>query len=311
MDSRCFMAEPGTLIPERIIKTMSIKNKMKVLLAVFACLCVLTACGSASAGAQEEIPEETRTNLYSLTENTVQQMDEIVSAQLIEDQKSYAVVYNGLNSWESAKEEIGAIDFSADADNNGTADCFVEKGISTDDESNYIVTVGVKGEKRNADVVITYTKDISDYVNIATNVEYSFRELIQQAGMNTLLGMGTTFAVLILLCLIIAAFGKILATAAEKRAEAQRCKMQEELEKKAAAAGSVSTKAESLPQGSAAPAAAGLPAAGTAGITDEGTLVAVMAAAVAAYEEEKNGGFISAADPDTFLARRIRRTRKR
>ena len=314
----CLVAATGTRPPERIIKTMSIKKKIKGRLAAFVCVLALTACGGTSAGTQEEIPEETRNNLFSLTESTVQQMDEIVSAQLIEDQKSHAVVYNGLKSWESAKEAIGSVDFSADADSNGSADCFEDKSISVDDEGNYIVTVGVTGKTKKADVVITYPKDISDYANIATNVEYSFSELIQQAGMNTLLGMGTTFAVLILLCLIIAAFGKILAAAAEKRAEAQRRKMQEEQDKKAALAKADSSKASSLsqgaPAGSAGPASADNMAAampGPGGIQDEGALVAVLTAAVAAYESEKNGGVIPAADPDTFLARRIRRTRKR
>ncbi|MBE5999732.1 MAG: OadG family transporter subunit [Eubacteriales bacterium] len=261
-------------------------NKLKGLIAVLACILALTACGGSGAAGQEEIPEETRSALFGYTEMTAQSLDEIVTSGAIEEQKEDAVVYAGLQSWESAKEEIGSLDFSVDADGNGVADCFTEKTVILDDEGNYVVTVGVTGETKNADLVCSYTHDLTGYASIVTNVEYSFGELMQQAGLNTLLGMGTTFTVLILLSLIIALFGHILSTQSKKKAEAEERKEKEEESR----AGAVSAGAQGLP----------------AGVPSEGTLVAVIAAAVAAYRSENEPGV----SPDGFVVRKIRRIRR-
>ena len=104
--------------------------------------------------------------------------------------------------------------------------------------------------------------------------------------------MGTTFAVLILLSLIIAAFGRILTTASRKKAEADHKKEEEEMKKSGVFAG-----------GASAPGAGSLPA----GVSDEGQLVAVIAAAVAAYRAQTE----PSADPGAFVVRRIRRVRGR
>ena len=264
------------------------RKKLTGLLAVFACLLMLTACSGTASGT-EEIPDEIRTSLFSLTEGTAQQMDAVVEGGMIEEQKSNKTIYTGLQSWQTAKEETGAIDFTTDADGNGVADCFTEKTVSRDDDGNYVVTVEVAGEKKTADLVVSYNEEMNDYVSMVTNVNYSGAELMQQAGLNTLLGMGTTFAVLILLSLIIAAFGRIFTVYAAKKAE-ERAKKEEE------AAASKSS----------APAAQGsLASAQTT--ADDGALVAVIAAAIAAYRAEAEPGV----DPDGFVVRRIRRIHRK
>ena len=263
------------------------RKKLTAILLAFVCVLALTACGGSSKKSDEPAVEEgMKTMLFSQAENDAQQMDAIVKAGQIEEQKSESVIYAGLQGWESAKEEMGEIDFTADADRNTVADCFTEKSVTTDEDGNYIVTVGVAGQNRNADLVVTYAKDLSGYVSIATNVEYTFGELIQQAGLNTLLGMGTTFAVLILLSLIIALFGRLLTSAGKKKVAEEDKKEQEAAAKRAAAP-------------APAPAA---PAA-----SDDGQLVAVIAAAIAAYRAEAE----PAAAPDDFVVRKIRRIRRK
>ena len=106
------------------------RKKLTGFFAVFACLLILTACSStASDNQSQEIPAETQSLLYSNTEATAQQMDAIVEAGRMEEQADYAVIYSGLQSWETAKEEIGTVDFSTDADGNGSADCFTDKSL--------------------------------------------------------------------------------------------------------------------------------------------------------------------------------------
>ena len=267
------------------------KKKLTGFLAVFACVLALTACGGTNNADTQEIPEETISALYGLTETTAQSLDEVVKSGTIEEQKDNTVVYSGLQSWESAKAEIGEIDFSTDADSNGRADCSTEKSISTDDDGNYIVTLEVAGAAKTADLVITYNKDLTDYVSLVTNVNYTRTELIQQAGLNTLLGMGTTFAVLILLSLIIAAFGKIFTTIEKKRIEEQVKKDKEEQEKAKQAE-------KSAP---AAQTAAPAPA------SEDGVIVAVITAAIEAYRAEAEPDV----EPGAFVVRRVRRVRRK
>ena len=52
-------------------------------------------------------------------------------------------------------------------------------------------------------------KKMTTFTNIAVNVKYSKMELVQQAGLNTLLGMGVTFSVLIILIGVISMFNLI------------------------------------------------------------------------------------------------------
>lgn len=266
------------------------RKKLIGFLAVFACFLMLTGCGS-SAGNDEaqEIPQETKSLLFSNTEMTVQQMEQVATDGTIEDYKDFPVVYSGIQSWESAKKEVGTVDFTTDADGNGSADCFEDISISVDEDENYIVTVKVTGAQKDANVVATYYKDLSDYVNLVTNVNYTKGELMQQAGLNTLLGMGTTFFVLILLSLIIAGFGKFFVSWDKSKAEKARKK--DEDSKKASDSYVTATPAPK--QASLAPQAA----------AGDDALIAVIAAAVSAYreQEEPNVG------PDDFVVRKIRR----
>ena len=104
------------------------------------------------------------------------------------------------------------------------------------------------------------------------------KEKIQQAGMNTLLGMGTTFAVLIALALVVALFGKVVGGASNRTIK----------------------KTVSGP----APAAAPVPAAAEEeDLADDLELVAVIAAAIAAFEGRQS--------TDGFVVRSIRKARRK
>lgn len=171
---------------------------------------------------------------------------------------------SAITSWESAREDMGD---------------YVEV-ISTEaefDGEDGVIDVRVKGSLREAIVEIVYEK--GDITSIATNVEYTFGEKMEKAALNTLLGMGTVFCVLILISLIISLFGFIP-------------KLQDKLSKKPVAA--------EAPKPVAAVAA---PAAAEEELSDDLELVAVISAAIAAYE-----GTSSA---DGFVVRSIKRSGKK
>lgn len=137
-----------------------------------------------------------------------------------------------------------------------------------------IATAVVKCENKSADVELIFTNDIFMKLEGGSlNPQSTFSELMAKAGMNTLIGMGTVFAVLILISLIIACFGFIP-------------KIQDAFAKKG-----------EEPVAPETPVSA--PALATQSEEDDTELVAVIAAAIAAYEGSTN--------TDGFVVRSIRR----
>ena len=116
-------------------------------------------------------------------------------------------------------------------------------------------------------------------------------ELIKEAALNTLLGMGMTFLVLISLSLIITLFGKILNGGFNKPKPEP---------KKSTPAPASGDEAELMAVISAAVAAYE-----DSDVSPE--IVAVIAAAIAASEQKTFSGIPSAKN---FAARRIRKSRK-
>jgi sodium pump decarboxylase gamma subunit len=121
------------------------------------------------------------------------------------------------------------------------------------------------------------------------NVIYSKMELVQQAGLNTLLGMGVTFSVLIILIGVISMFNLIPY-------------FQERRRNKAAAAAAVS---RSIVKEADEETSYHLPSAEEEleDLTDDLALVAVISAAIAAYEGQTTA--------DGFVVRSIRKARRK
>ena len=129
-------------------------------------------------------------------------------------------------------------------------------------------------------VELTVKDDLNHTVeSAALNVDYTFGQRMQKAALNTLLGMGTVFVVLIIIMLVISCFNFIpkirAAFAKEKPTEA------------------ASQEPPAVPVIEE-----------TYEESDDTELIAVIAAAIAAYESESTGVAVS---PDTFVVRSIRR----
>ena len=242
-------------------------------LLVIACVFSLVACGGSSNGStatsEVELTEEQQQQWYDSASQFVLAMNEAIATGQAEAQMDDPVYGPAFSNWQNALEDIGEVQGI-----EGKSCSFTKKEGT--------VTVRVKGSKHDADVVFTMESSDQSYTvtGITTNVEYSMTEKIQQAGMNTLLGMGTTFAVLILLALVIALFGKIVGGASNKAAAS-----------KAAA------------QPAAAPAVAAPAAPETEELADDMELVAVIAAAIAAFEGKQS--------TDGFVVRSIRKARRK
>lgn len=236
-------------------------KKWLLVLGMITCMLGLTACGGT---------EETKAPLMSEEEAeawAVYQVIEPVNECMIqqaEDQIADPLFLSAVESWEKASEDmgnyLGVISTEADLDAEGG-----------------VVNVTVEGSERNAVVEIVIKKQM--VTSITTNVQYGFGETMKKAGLNTLLGMGTVFIVLILISLIISCFGVIPKLQAKFAGKSSK-----ETVTKAAVEKTVAQIAEKEE------------------LSDDTELVAVIAAAIAAYE--------GTASTDGFVVRSIRRVRR-
>ena len=274
-------------------------KKICAMLCMLTCIFGLTACGN-----EQTVNESTKANqmtaelltknvlgpMYSqfmvegqadtfLEEYTVEEAAYImesglsnVAYQIGLEKMSFegSGVLGSVSSFESGYDTIGAILEYGEA-----------SSVVKDDE--IVVTVLVKGEKKDGSIEAIFSNDIFLTVkSCSLNADMSIGDMMQKAGLNTLLGMGTVFCVLILIMLIIYAFGIIP-------------KLQKMAEDKKAGKKNVETQTE-------APVVEAVEAVQEE-LTDDYELVAVIAAAIAASE--------GAAGTDGFVVRSIRRASRR
>ncbi len=231
-------------------------------LAVFA----LTACGAKKADYSDN-DEEYLYNAYTTLSQIIVLDDATLDAYIEKCEYEQNVpLTNGFNSWKSAKKELGRV---VDYVDDGT--------VTYDKDGAATVRIMLEFENRNCEFIIGWDRMGQEITELTFNPEYSMGEKLGQAGTNLVIGMGTVFAVLIFLAWIISLFKYVHRAeekAAEKKAEKEAAKA---AEKKAAAPAAVPTTPAApvqVPGMTITPAPA----------DDE--LKAVIAAAVAAYEED-------------------------
>ncbi len=164
---------------------------------------------------------------------------------------------------------------------------------ATIDGNEIIIDVEVACEVRNADLQIIITNDNYDHtvIGAAFNARYTMAEKMQKAGLNTLIGMGTVFAMLIIIAFIISLLKPFVAvvdkvSAAIKEAIAN---IKASFKKKDKTEEGIDKAVEQIVKNE------------TVESTDA-ELVAVIAAAVAAYE--------GTTDTSGFVVRSIRKIKR-
>lgn len=241
------------------------KKKLSIAGLILILIFSLAGCGSKSA--ENEYNQE---ELQQYAEAIIRNFSSM-SADDFEQYKSMPD-YNLDFTLMTTGFPISAEDFRTmiDSWNSGLEDCgtFQEIGDFTMEISNTgaVLSAPLTGETRNADLQFSFDEN-GQMESLTVNAHYSTGEILKKAGLNTLLGMGTVFVVLIFISFIISLFEKIPA-------------LEEKFRKKEAAP--------------AAPAPAPVPvaAAPAAAETDDSELIAVIAAAIAAAEGTTTDGFV-------------------
>lgn len=255
------------------------KKRLLSVLLLAVCAMVLSACGGKKADKlnlnadmmaqysdnlltfQKDLTAEELTMLLELDED-------ILATQVGLGENSFisgTALAASLQSWESAVKELKEVEG------------FGAGYVDSDDGKTVTYIVPVTGAGRTAKVEFIFDK-LGKITAATTNVDYSFGEKMQKAGLNTLLGMGTVFAVLILISLIIGLFAYI-----PKIEASMKSRKQDKSPAPAVQAAPVVQEAEE-------------------DVTDDLELVAVISAAIAASE--------GAASTDGFVVRSVRKVNR-
>ncbi|MBO7356550.1 MAG: OadG family protein [Lachnospiraceae bacterium] len=172
---------------------------------------------------------------------------------------------NAITSFQKGLEETGAI---------------LSKGepVITVDGNEVIVDIEVICERRNADIEMIFNNDFYNPVmtSAAFNARYTMAEKMSKAGLNTVIGMGTVFVMLIVISFIISLFGLFSKQKKPDKTEEGINKAVEQIEKKETAE--------------------------LAELASNSELVAVIAAAIAAYE--------GTTSTDGFVVRSIKKIKR-
>ena len=178
-----------------------------VLMAVFLLVSVLFSAkafaAAPGAGGDEEFIGLSRsvTGTYVLLDNPGEEAA-YVDIYLQQLQQAYPVIYNGYADWKLLMEAIGGVDALTPDDYS-----YIE-GIEVKHDGNLVIAnAAIRGRERTASIEFRFDASTQDVLSITMNPVYTFGEQMGMAGMNTLVGMGVVFIVLILISLIIGSFG--------------------------------------------------------------------------------------------------------
>ena len=257
---------------------------------MITCIFGLTACGSEETQLQRDRDQATKQEAEQRAQYVV-----YILANLINDKNSQDVL-SGRSSeeieyiiYENFEIRVDGYGFSTAIDSFASAVDSIGDIKDADGMPNFgeikseingnqvIVKVELIGADRNAEAEIIFSNDIFlQLESAALNPESGMGELMTGAALNTVIGMGTVFAVLILISAIISCF-KVIPALQKKAADRKAGAVKE-------------TKSESPVVQSS--------------VQEENTendleLAAVIAAAIAAYE--------GSASTDGYVVRSIRR----
>lgn len=217
----------------------------------------LAGCGSE----KESINEKVQQSLYESSVSTVETLvsyDNASMKQAMEENPNMDdFTKSAFTSWIDSSEELGAY---LGMEGDQTAEDTVKL-----DSHKYVVTLEAEFENRSAVVEMVYDSKLTPE-SVGFSPNYTMGEKMSSAAVNTVIGIATVFFILLFLSFVISLMKYIP-------------KLEAALAKKNA------------PASNAAPAAPA-PAAAEEELVDDGELVAVIAAAIAAAEGTSTDGFV-------------------
>ena len=253
-----------------------------------------------------------------------------VSADMTEDEESQLVetVDSFLGSafgqdeetYDSVREQGGFYEVMVDAirDNQETLGALTELQETSVETSDDAVTTKTQAEFENydAEIVLTFDETGTTPRNFVINVDYPMSVKMGQAGKNTLIGLLVVFLVLVFLSGVISLMKYVnpeirkgAGKSGQDAGEAGKAAAGQSGQAQAAGQAAGNAKAASPATASAVSSAAGVSVQGVSGAADEGEILAVIAAAIAAAEADSlsQGGYVVRSIKKVNTSRRWKR----
>ena len=182
-------------------------KKFLLVLGMITCMLGLSACGGAQDA--ENTPSITEADAIAVVDSFALSMSGVISSGAQAEYAEDPVLSAAIASYEAAMADLG--------DYQSTDSC-----TYSGDDMDLIITGDITGSLRKGTVELIY--EDGALTSATTNVIYSLGEQMVKAALNTLMGMGTVFAVLILIAALISSFNfipKIQAAFAKKEKNAE------------------------------------------------------------------------------------------
>lgn len=245
------------------------KKRISLLAVLLALVFALSGCSESSEADydKETLISQADALISSFSQMSSEELDAFKDVN--ELQMNLTLLQSGFN--------VDAANFTTmiDAWEAGVEECgdYVEHDDFKVEESSgsIMLTSDAKYKDRDAEITIEFSED-SKMLSFTASAKYTMGEILKKAGLNTVLGMGTVFVVLIFISLIISLFRFI--PALEEAWKNRGKKSAKEAEAVVVEEATQSASAESED------------------VTDDTELVAVIAAAIAEYEGTGTDGFV-------------------
>ena len=178
-----------------------------------ALLCVaalLIGC-TATAWAADEIDDSVKSQLVTTTKG----LTDAIIAMSEDDIQGYlesedAFTQSAASAWDGSREELG--------EKKGDID---EKDITVEySDDQYTVVVPVSFEKNKANFTYVFDKSGTP-TSLTVDVNYTLAQNMEKAAMNTVMGLGTVFVILVFLIFVISLFKYIPGLVEGKKKESK------------------------------------------------------------------------------------------
>lgn len=171
-------------------------KKVLLVLCMVTCFLGMTACSGKKV--EDSVDVTLAANLEQVGTQFLEMFNsftetDIVSYKEQAEQQKDTIMLTALESWASMQKDLGAFVAIDDVE--------VEKA-----DNGYMIRVNSSYEKRKMTFSMGVDKQVAQYTSMSFNPEYSMGEKMGKAGLNTLMGMGTVFLVLIFISLLISCF---------------------------------------------------------------------------------------------------------
>ena len=248
------------------------KKKLTVLLSVCICILALAACGADPKEMDyngmtyqelEEYANGTWWGIYTMDKMQlaaavaeIDAMSEMERIRVMEANEGLEEQFALIKSWLSVSEQAG------DYIGVNSFEVTVTGKTTTTD-------LYLDFERHPVVLSVVYNNRDMSVETVTVDLEYSMGEKMQKAAMNTVMGMGTVFVMLIIICLIISCFA-VIPKIEKKLKDRKKSKEKEAY---------VPEFVYEIPKAEVS-------------LTEEYELVAVIAAAIAAYTGQTTDDFV-------------------